>query len=248
MCQRVILPTTTDLDGDGVSPARGVQLLYVRHGENLANILHQLSHKVVDYPLTDRGREQAELLARALADHVWSFDDEVVSSPARRARETADVIASKFGLRVRTDERLREIDVGTLDGRTDDDAWETYAEIHRRWAAGEWSSKFPAGENLRDLANRLRSALLGAAAEASRRSTADGGDTTPIVIVVGHGGGFRAALPCLVANVAAAYPRADMSNCSITHLQATPASGQTEIRLQDWGVPAPELHRLRLGG
>src|SRR5262245_59859147 len=43
----VILPATTDLDGDSVPPARGVQLLDVRHSENLANILHQLSGPTV---------------------------------------------------------------------------------------------------------------------------------------------------------------------------------------------------------
>ncbi|HZC27798.1 MAG TPA: histidine phosphatase family protein, partial [Actinopolymorphaceae bacterium] len=163
-----------------------------------------------------------------------------------RAQETAQILAEKLGLGVRIDERLREIDVGTLDGRTDDEAWAVYAEIHRRWAAGEWSRRFPEGENLRNLANRLRSALLGAATDASRRPATEGGVRTPAVLVVGHGGGFRAALPYLVANVADAYPHADMSNCSVTSLRATPASRPTVIRLLAWGVPCADLHRLQL--
>jgi broad specificity phosphatase PhoE len=226
--------------------ATSVRILYVRHGENLANTLRQLSHKVVDHPLTDHGRIQAEQLARSLADQDWHFDEEIVSSPSRRAQETAQVLAAKLDLAVVTDERLREIDVGSLDGRSDQEAWDTYAEIHRRWAAGEWSRRFPDGENLRNLANRLRAALLGAAATAGGRPATQGGRDTPIVLVVGHGGGFRAALPYLVKNVADAYPHVDMANCAVTYLQAIPASRPSVIHLEAWGIPCSEFSRLRL--
>jgi broad specificity phosphatase PhoE len=226
--------------------AASVRVLYVRHGENLANTLHQLSHKAVDHPLTDHGRDQSEQLARSLADQDWRFDEEIVSSPSRRAQETARVLAGKLDLTVVTDERLREIDVGSLDGRSDQEAWDAYAEIHRRWAAGEWSRRFPDGENLRNLANRLRAALLGAATTAGRRPATQGGRDTPIVLVVGHGGGFRAALPYLIRNVADAYPHIDMANCAVTYLLATPASRPSVINLQAWGTPCVELDRLRI--
>ncbi|MEQ4205759.1 histidine phosphatase family protein [Actinopolymorpha sp. B17G11] len=226
--------------------AAAVRILYVRHGENLANTLHQLSHKVVDHPLTDHGRDQAEQLARRLADQSWLYDAEIVSSPSRRAQETAQVIAAKLDLSIGTDERLREIDVGALDGRSDQEAWDVYAEVHRRWAAGEWSRRFPDGENLRNLANRLRAALLGAATTVGQRPATQGGRDTPVVLVVGHGGGFRAALPYLVKNVADAYPHDDMANCAVTYLRAIPASRPSVIHLEEWGVPCAELHRLRV--
>ncbi|MDQ6741370.1 MAG: histidine phosphatase family protein, partial [Candidatus Dormibacteraeota bacterium] len=35
------------------------RLYLARHGENRANIEGVLSHRVVDHPLTDRGRRQA---------------------------------------------------------------------------------------------------------------------------------------------------------------------------------------------
>lgn len=229
-------------------PAPAVRILYVRHGENLANTLRQLSHKAVDHPLTAHGRDQAAELARALAEPGWRFDEEIVSSPSLQARETAQIVASKLGLTVVTDERLREIDVGSLDGRSDDEAWTIYAEIHRRWSSGEWSRRFPDGENLRNLANRLRAALLDAAATAARRPATEGGRDTPVVVVVGHGGGFRAAVPYLIANVADAYPHADMTNCSITSLLATPASRPSVLRLLAWGTPCAELGRSGLTG
>ncbi len=227
-------------------PSPAVRILYVRHGENLANTLHQLSHQVVDHPLTDRGRDQADQLAVALAEQSWPFDQEIVSSPSLRAHQTASVLAAKLGLRVTSDSRLREIDVGSLDGRQDREAWEAYAEIHRRWAAGEWSRRFPEGENLRILANRLRGALLAAAATAGGRPETQGGRTTPVVVVVGHGGGFRAALPYLVSNVADAYPHAEMGTCSVTYLRATPASRPSVLRLGAWGLSCADLGGLQL--
>lgn len=228
-------------------PLPSVRILYIRHGESLASTLHQLSHKVVDHPLTDHGREQAEQLARTLADQSWRYDEEIISSPARKAMETAQILAAKLDLTVVPDERLREIDVGSLDGRSDKEAWDEFAEIQRRWAAGEWSRRFPNGENLRNLANRLRTALLNAASSASRRPETQGGRDTPLVIVVGHARGFRAALPYLIKNVAAAYPYQDLANCSVSYLTATPAIRPTVLHLKAWNVKCADISQLQVG-
>jgi broad specificity phosphatase PhoE len=61
-----------------------------------------------DASLDDVGRRKAEALAGALerVDHVWT-------SPAARARETADAL----GLAATVDERLRETDFGRWTGR-----------------------------------------------------------------------------------------------------------------------------------
>ena len=40
-----------------------VRILYVRHGENPANLTLQLSHRTVDHSLTERGRSQAAAVA-----------------------------------------------------------------------------------------------------------------------------------------------------------------------------------------
>jgi broad specificity phosphatase PhoE len=48
-------------------------------------------------PLTDLGREQASLAAEALADRNVV---RILSSPAVRARQTADLIADRLGLEV----------------------------------------------------------------------------------------------------------------------------------------------------
>ncbi|WP_157180935.1 histidine phosphatase family protein [Actinopolymorpha alba] len=226
--------------GSATFAGSAVRIMYVRHGEDVATALRHLSHRAVEHPLTDNGREQAQRLAKTLATQGWQFDEEIITSPARSAWETAQILASTLGLRVLTDERLREIDVGSLDGRGDAEAWEAYIEIMRRWSAGEWSRRFPEGENLRNLASRLRGVLLGVAATAASRGSAIPNISTtrtpPTVLLVGHGGGFRAALPYLVANVADAYPHDDLAGCSVSLIQATPASRPSVLRLLGWGL------------
>src|SRR5438876_685608 len=64
--------------------------------------------------LTDKGRDQAQ----AVADRLSSLKkvDAVYASPLERTRETAAPIAKAHGLRVRTDRRLLDLDVGDWTG------------------------------------------------------------------------------------------------------------------------------------
>lgn len=87
----------------GVADVREVWL--IRHADAYRG-LETLAEGVIDPPLSERGREQAERLAGRLASvpihAVWS-------SELRRARETAQAIAAGRQLAVRTDPRLREV-------------------------------------------------------------------------------------------------------------------------------------------
>src|SRR3954469_12041414 len=71
----------------------------IRHGDAYSG-LEALDDGLIDPPLSDRGREQTDLLAARVAgvpvDQVWS-------SELRRARETAAPVAARLGLEPRTD-------------------------------------------------------------------------------------------------------------------------------------------------
>ena len=61
---------------------RANTIYLVRHGENLANITKEFSHRLVDYSLTPKGIIQAEQTAAYFRDfHI----DEIYSSPLKRA-------------------------------------------------------------------------------------------------------------------------------------------------------------------
>ncbi len=70
------------------------RILLVRHGETDWNT-EGLVQGRTDLPLNARGREQADEVARALAGRGIR---RVVSSPLRRATQTAEVIADALGL------------------------------------------------------------------------------------------------------------------------------------------------------
>jgi broad specificity phosphatase PhoE len=85
----------------------------LRHGE-VHNPDGVLYGRLPGFRLSDRGRDQAEVVAKALADADLAA---VLASPMQRAQETAAPTAALHGLDVVTDERL--IEAGNdFEGRT----------------------------------------------------------------------------------------------------------------------------------
>ncbi|GAA1567296.1 histidine phosphatase family protein [Kribbella hippodromi] len=70
-----------------------------------------------DSVLTVRGGLQAERIADVLQSRIGAQAVEVYSSDLRRASQTAERIARRFSVEVRTDARLRERSNGEADGR-----------------------------------------------------------------------------------------------------------------------------------
>src|SRR4051794_751809 len=89
-------------------------ILLARHGETDSNRERRWQGQT-QTPLNDTGRDQARVLARALASDP---PDAIYCSDLDRARETAEIVGVELGLDVRPDPRLREVDVGALAGRS----------------------------------------------------------------------------------------------------------------------------------
>lgn len=89
-----------------------MRLILVRHGQTDANRNHVLQGQS-DGALNATGLQQAEALARHLKD--FSID-QILSSPLRRAQDTAAAIARYHHLQVKTEDLLREWNCGLLDG------------------------------------------------------------------------------------------------------------------------------------
>ena len=85
----------------------------VRHGETIDNA-RQIMQGQTQGCLNERGREQAQQVARRLADEPI---DAVVASDLQRAIQTAEIIAAPHGLSVSTTPLLRERDWGSFTGR-----------------------------------------------------------------------------------------------------------------------------------
>jgi broad specificity phosphatase PhoE len=130
-----------------------------------------------DRPLTERGREQAH----ALADLVGAEKiNAVYTSPLSRARETAEIVAARVGLKVVALPELREVDTGSWSGLSRADVEARFPEGFAHWRSG--GSAWENGESYDEMAERVIGAL--------RKIAEDHPDGR--VLVVSHGGPIRA--------------------------------------------------------
>ncbi|MCW2770949.1 MAG: hypothetical protein JWR27_2382 [Aeromicrobium sp.] len=80
-------------------------ILWVRHGQSTWNLIDRMQGHELSPPLTELGREQAAAAAESL---VGAGVVRLLSSPAVRARQTADIIGERLGLEVVEDPMLLE--------------------------------------------------------------------------------------------------------------------------------------------
>ena len=93
-------------------------LFLIRHAESQANKDRILGSRL-PVPLTPAGKADADLIASQLKELTEL--DRIISSPVRRALETADSFRVVFNLPVREDERLSEQELGDFSGVSYDD-------------------------------------------------------------------------------------------------------------------------------
>lgn len=103
----------------------------------------------VDGPLDERGEGQARFVARCLLAVPELI---VESSPRRRTRHTAGIIAAERDIPVRVVPQMDEVDFGSWSGQTfealaADPQW-------RRWNKYRGVSRTPAGDSIRDVQER----------------------------------------------------------------------------------------------
>ncbi len=93
------------------------KIYITRHGETLLNTLDcfQGSSDAPETYLTQRGIRQAELLGRRLQDTPI---DLILSSPLKRAVDTASIIRGDRDIPLLTDDGLLERSLGVWEGRT----------------------------------------------------------------------------------------------------------------------------------
>jgi broad specificity phosphatase PhoE len=151
-------------------------ILIARHGQSDWNAERRWQGHA-DRPLTEKGREQARVLAARL---VRIDLDAVYSSDLRRARDTAAVVAESQGLELRTVPDLREVDVGSWSGLTRAEAEQRFPEAFARWQQGYpgWED----GESYEAMTDRVLAAVLKIA----------GAHRDERVLIVSHGGPIRA--------------------------------------------------------
>lgn len=121
-----------------------MKLYVTRHGETAYNVENRICG-ITDIELNDQGRKQAKVIASKLLDrHI----DLIISSPLKRAKETASIIASKIGVQIEVDERLHEIDFGFFEGKSSQNEDFRYVKYNH-------GISYPQGEKLFQVVQRV---------------------------------------------------------------------------------------------
>ncbi len=151
------------------------QLFLVRHGETEWSKAGRHT-SVTDLPLTEVGEGQA----RALNGHLDpTAYDLILSSPRRRARDTAELAGFTGAYAPVIDDDLVEWSYGDYEGRTSDQIHQTVPD----WTI--WSKPVPGGETAEQVGTRLTRVV--------DRVRASGADRA---ICFGHGHALRALTMC----------------------------------------------------
>jgi broad specificity phosphatase PhoE len=130
------------------------RLFLLRHGASTGNE-RRIRQGRIDFPLSEAGKRQIELLAEHWNSVNRTFD-EIISSPLARARTSADIIARVLAAPVTENPLWQERDAGIAQGKPlrDSEAW---TDDHKPLHAYE--PLFDEGESLIDLHVRAASAI-----------------------------------------------------------------------------------------
>lgn len=197
------------LFAEGAEGAQGAatEVFFCRHGETDWNLSHKLQG-LTDIPLNDAGREQAGCIAEALGPKSLAA---VWTSPLLRARDTAAAIAQAVGVELKVDERLRERNLGVMEGRTGKEIEAEFPEVWEAWKALKELPPEGKAEPEPEVVARVEAALFDLAAAHPGRSVA----------VVAHGAVLRALC------------RKTFGNASISTLQVGPGRSWKAVHLDD---------------
>ena len=115
-----------------------------------------------DTPLTGRGRAQAKIIGETLLEALGEKPQiGFVSSPLQRARTTMEIIRDKLALPTEgyaLDPRIQEINLGSWDQLTDEEARALDPAAFDKRMADKWNVRVPGGgENYADVAARAES-------------------------------------------------------------------------------------------
>ena len=157
-----------------------IDIVLVRHGTTSWTGRRYCGRS--DPPLDPAGRVAVRALAASLAPTL-PRDLLIVTSPARRARETAAAVADAAGVAgIEADERWHEADFGIAEGRTFDELDALDPHLAAALARGVVDIDWPGGETASEVAARVAGAWADLLARARP------------AVVVSHAGALRHAV------------------------------------------------------
>lgn len=145
-------PDPVDFETEERTGSSG-EVFLVRHGQTDANIDRRYQGGK-DISLSDVGRDSMALLADSFVPRPPT---RVISSPLRRAKESASVLCSKFGVRSISERKdLHEFLYGVWEGMTEEDVQRYRTSEYAQWKSAPVLTEIPNAEHINDAYNRCR--------------------------------------------------------------------------------------------
>ena len=118
-----------------------MKILFVRHGQTNLNNPRRMQG-ISDLELNDIGKEQANKIRKTMEDKKIDF---IITSPLKRAIQTAEIINFNINKEIIIDKRIKEMNYGALEG-----------ELYRKdyWNM-DYDYKSINGENISEFQDRI---------------------------------------------------------------------------------------------
>jgi broad specificity phosphatase PhoE len=157
------------------------RLLLLRHGQTALSLERRYSGRG-DPELTPLGHAQAAAAAARLAGEPVAA---VLTSPLRRAHQTAVAVAEATSAPLAAHDGLVEADFGTWEGLSFAEARDRDPELHDRWL-GSHDVAPPGGESFAEVRERVLAALDAVVAAHPARTVVLVTHVTPIKAILRH--------------------------------------------------------------
>jgi ribonuclease H / adenosylcobalamin/alpha-ribazole phosphatase len=171
--------------GRDARSGRAMTTVLLRHGQTALSVDRRFAG-TSDVDLTDLGAVQAKAAAQRLARRGdGARIGVIVTSPLRRALQTAEEAARATGAPLRVEADLRETDFGAWEGLTFAEAQQKWPDEMAAWLAGANVAP-PGGESFAEVEHRVLAALERLRAEQAGAVVVLVSHVTPIKTLVRH--------------------------------------------------------------
>lgn len=189
-----------------------LEFLLIRHGQTDWNVRQMVMGRQ-PIPLNERGREQARGLGEYLAKAGLS---RIITSPIRRALETAHIIAAQAGgVAVEEEGGLSEIDYGEWVNLSFAELLTKHGETWRRYREDPNDLLLPGGESMAEVVARVGDVI--------DRVRAEQGDGR--VAFISHADIIKIALLNLLGLELKTILKLSIDNCSMLLVRFSPELG-----------------------
>lgn len=184
-----------------------LELILVRHGETESNKAGTYLGWT-DIGLNENGINQVRLLRDKLAN---AKIQRILTSPLKRAVQTAEIINESCKAEIRYIEELKEINFGLWDNMTFQEIQNKFPKEHKKWLENSDNYHFPEGESAAELYERVSKVI--------EQLTAKEKDVT--ILLVTHQGVIRNIISYLLVNTREDSWHFKVDNCGITKIEIT---------------------------